>query len=65
MRVTRLPVLLLGAALLIIGGVRLMQADATRDAGAGALLGAGLVILGAWVWQEITGRGEGDDDGDE
>lgn len=53
---TRLPVLLVGAALLIIGGVRLMQADATRDAGAGALLGAGLVVVGGWVWHELQGR---------
>lgn len=51
-----LPVLLVGAVLLIIGGVRLMQVDATRDAGAGALLGAGLVIVGAWVWQELRGK---------
>lgn len=53
---TRLPVLLVGAALLIIGGVRLMQADATRDAGAGALLGAGLVVIGAWCWKELIDR---------
>lgn len=52
----RLPVLLVGAALLLIGGVRLMQADATRDAGAGALLGAGLVVIGAWIWQELHGK---------
>lgn len=57
---SRLPVLLVGAALLIAGGVRLMQADATRDAGAGTLLGAGLVVVGAWVWQELRDK-KGDD----
>jgi hypothetical protein len=49
----RLSVLLVAAGLLIIGGANLLVADQTRDAGAGALLGAGLVIIGAWVWDEI------------
>lgn len=62
MRIARLPVLLLGAGLLIVGGIRLMQADATRDAGAGALLGAGLVIIGTWLWDEIHNGKDNDDE---
>lgn len=53
MRFKQLPVLLVGVVLLLVGGTRLLATDATSPAGAGVLLGAGLLILGIWVWSEM------------
>lgn len=58
---SRLPVLLVAAGLLIFGAGNLLTADETRAAGAGSLLGAGLVLVGTWMWDELRGGSDDDD----
>ena len=55
---TRWPVLLTAAAMLLAGGYQAL-ANATSGGvavfGAGCLLGAGMTIAGAWVATELRG----------
>lgn len=48
------PLLLVAAALLITGGVRIWQTT-PGDALAGALIVLGSVVLGAWLAAELRG----------
>lgn len=51
-----LPVLFVGSILILLGAWKLLGESATSPAGAGALLGAGLVVIAAWIWQEFDNR---------
>jgi len=53
------PLLLMAAAMLIGGSVRVAQADVDRDGI--ALLSAGFVVLGAWVATEVLRRKDDDE----
>ncbi len=50
----RWPVLLAGATLLVAGAARLLTMAPTSQAAAGALVGAGLTIVAAWIWSELS-----------
>lgn len=53
---TRLPILLVAVILLFAGALRLLGEEDTSRAGAGMLAGAGLVVLGIWVFKELQDR---------
>ena len=55
-----LPVLLLGAALTLAGGI--MYAQAGQSTGAAAIVGSGLTLLGIWVGVEVYRMARRDDD---
>lgn len=53
MKFRRIPLLLAAAAMLITGAVKLLADPLTSPAAAGALLGAGLVLLSIWTLEEL------------